>query len=154
MEKIFLNEKIKILQNGSDAKKISTLEDQQKVKRQDLMDIRDFINQCNNPGEFLEDEKITRLEEISKMTWTDFDGNEQPFLNEDEVLNLSIRRGSITESERKKMQNHAAVTLKMLKKIPFTKKLKNIPLYAGAHHEFVNGGGYPLGLVNGNVSLS
>ena len=44
------------------------------------------------------------------------------------------------------MQNHAAVTLKMLQKIPFTKKLKNIPLYAGAHHEFINGGGYPLGL--------
>ena len=146
MDKSFLNEKIKILQNGSDAKKISTLEDEQKVKRQELMDIRDFINQCNNPGEFLEDEKIERLEKISKMTWTDFDGNEQPILNDDEVLNLSIRRGSITESERKKMQNHAAVTLKMLKKIPFTKKLKNIPLYAGAHHEFVNGGGYPLGL--------
>ena len=146
MDKSFLNEKIKILQNGSDAKKISTLEDEQKVKRQELMDIRDFINQCNNPGEFLEDEKIERLEKISKMTWTDFDGNEQPFLNDDEVLNLSIRRGSITETERKKMQNHAAVTLKMLQKIPFTKKLKNIPLYAGAHHEFVNGGGYPLGL--------
>lgn len=146
MEKSFLNEKIKILQNGPDAKNVSTLEDKQKIKRHELMDIRDFIKQCNNPGEFLEDEKIARLEEISKMTWTDFDGNEQPFLNDDEVLNLSIRRGSITESERKKMQNHAAVTLKMLQKIPFTKKLKNIPLYAGAHHEFINGGGYPLGL--------
>ncbi|MBT6295210.1 MAG: GAF domain-containing protein, partial [Nitrospina sp.] len=146
MEKSFLNEKIKILQNGSDAKNVSILEEKQKIKRQELMNIREFINQCNNPGEFLEDEKIARLEEISKMTWTDFDGKEQTFLNDDEVLNLSIRRGSITESERKKMQNHAAVTLKMLKKIPFTKKLKNIPLYAGAHHEFVNGGGYPLGL--------
>jgi predicted Zn finger-like uncharacterized protein len=146
MEKSFLNKKIKILQNGSDPKKISDLDGEQKIKRAELMEIRDFINQCNNPGEFLEDEKIARLEDISKMTWIDFDGNSQSFLDDDEVLNLSIRRGSITESERKKMQNHAAVTLKMLKKIPFTKKLKNIPLYAGAHHEFVNGGGYPLGL--------
>ena len=145
-EKSFLNNKIKELQNGADASKISALEEQQKIKNQELMDIRDFIKQCNNPGEFLEDEKILRLEEISKMTWIDFDGNEQTFLDDDEVLNLSIRRGSITESERKKMQNHAAVTLKMLQKIPFTKKLKNIPLYAGAHHEFINGGGYPLGL--------
>ncbi len=146
LEKSFLNEKIKELQNGADIAKISALEDQQQIKNQELMEIRDFIKQCNNPGEFLEDEKISRLEEISKMTWIDFDGNEQAFLNDDEVLNLSIRRGSITESERKKMQNHAAVTLKMLQKIPFTKKLKNIPLYAGAHHEFINGGGYPLGL--------
>ena len=50
------------------------------------------------------------------------------------------------EAERKKMQDHAAVTLKMLKQIPFTKKLKNIPDFAGAHHEFINGKGYPLGL--------
>ena len=146
MEKNFLNEKVKVLQNGGDSKKISTLEEKQKTKRQELLEIRDFIKQCNNPGEFLEDEKIARLEKISKMMWKDFDGNDQSFLTDDELLNLSIRRGSITESERKKMQNHAAVTLKMLQKIPFTKKLKNIPLYAGAHHEFINGGGYPLGL--------
>ena len=44
------------------------------------------------------------------------------------------------------MQGHAAVTLKMLQQIPFTKKLKNIPNFAGAHHEFINGNGYPLGL--------
>jgi len=44
------------------------------------------------------------------------------------------------------MQDHAAVTLRMLKQIPFTKKLKNIPAFAGAHHEFINGKGYPLGL--------
>ena len=146
MEKHFLNEKIKVLENGSDPNKISALEGEYKIKSQKVMEIRDFISQCNNPGEFLEDEKIARLEEISKMTWKNFDGIEKSFLDEDELLNLSIRRGSITESERKKMQNHAAVTLKMLQKIPFTKKLKNIPLYAGAHHEFINGGGYPLGL--------
>jgi HD-GYP domain-containing protein (c-di-GMP phosphodiesterase class II) len=67
-------------------------------------------------------------------------------INEDEFLNLSIRKGSITEAERKKMQDHAAVTLKMLEQIPFTKKLKNIPPFAGAHHEFINGKGYPKGL--------
>ena len=44
------------------------------------------------------------------------------------------------------MQNHAIVTLRMLEKIPFTKALKNIPRFAGAHHEFINGKGYPLGL--------
>ena len=134
IEKDFLNEKIGLLEKRAAQKEILSLEDKRKIKREELIDIRNFIKQCNNPGEFLEDEKLARLEEISKMTWQDFDGNEQQLLDEDEVLNLSIRRGSITESERKKMQNHAAVTLKMLQKIPFTKKLKNIPLYAGAHH--------------------
>ncbi|MDP2807106.1 MAG: HD domain-containing phosphohydrolase, partial [bacterium] len=60
-------------------------------------------------------------------------------------------KGSITERERKIMQHHAAVTLKMLEKIPFTKKLKNIPHFAGAHHEFINGKGYPLGLKGSEI---
>lgn len=68
---------------------------------------------------------------------------EHNYLSEDELLNLTIRKGSITEKERKIMQRHAAVTLKMLKKIPFTRRLKNIPNFAGAHHERPDGNGYP-----------
>ena len=138
--------KIEMLQNGSDPDKIKNLDTESENQIQELIDIRTFINKCNEPGEFLEDETLERLKEISHRTFTDSEGNEQPFLSEDELLNLSIRRGSITESERRKMQDHAAVTLRMLQQIPFTKKLKNIPNFAGAHHEFINGNGYPLGL--------
>jgi HD-GYP domain-containing protein (c-di-GMP phosphodiesterase class II) len=51
------------------------------------------------------------------------------------------------------MQDHAAVTLKMLEQIPFTKKLKNIPHFAGSHHEFLNGKGYPKGLKGDEIPL-
>ena len=137
---------IELLEKGSNKNLINIAEEELKNKIQELQDIRSFINKCNEPGEFLEDETLDRLKEISQRTYLDSDGKEQPFLTEDELLNLSIRRGSITEAERKKMQDHAAVTLRMLKQIPFTKKLKNIPNFAGAHHEFINGNGYPLGL--------
>jgi HD-GYP domain-containing protein (c-di-GMP phosphodiesterase class II) len=140
------NAQIELLKNGSDPKKLKDLEKETQVKLKEITEIREFINKCNEPGEFLDDEIIDRLREISQMTYTDDTEQQQPFLTEDELLNLSIRRGSITETERKKMQDHAAVTLKMLKQIPFTKKLKNIPDFAGAHHEFINGKGYPLGL--------
>ena len=138
--------KIELLQNGSDLDDIKKLDTESDNQIQELVEIRTFINKCNEPGEFLEDETLDRLKEISHRTFIDSEGNEQPFLSPDELLNLSIRRGSITEAERKKMQDHAAVTLKMLQQIPFTKKLKNIPNFAGAHHEFINGNGYPLGL--------
>ena len=138
--------KIELLQNGSDLDEIKKLDTESDNQIQELVEIRTFINKCNEPGEFLEDETLDRLKEISHRTFIDSEGNEQPFLSPDELLNLSIRRGSITEAERKKMQDHAAVTLKMLQQIPFTKKLKNIPNFAGAHHEFINGNGYPLGL--------
>jgi HD-GYP domain-containing protein (c-di-GMP phosphodiesterase class II) len=138
--------KIKILQNGSDPEKIKAIEKETQDKLEEIKDIKEFINKCNEPGEFLEDETLERLKEISQRTYVDDAGEEQPLITEDELVNLSIRRGSITEKERGKMQDHAAVTLRMLKQIPFTKKLKNIPSFAGAHHEFINGKGYPLGL--------
>ena len=140
------NAKIEILQNGSDSEKLKALETETQNKLEEIKEIREFINKCNEPGEFLDDETLERLKEISQKTYIDDEEKQQPFLKDDELVNLSIRRGSITEAERKKMQDHAAVTLKMLKQIPFTKKLKNIPGFAGAHHEFINGKGYPLGL--------
>jgi HD-GYP domain-containing protein (c-di-GMP phosphodiesterase class II) len=138
--------KIELLEKKADPAEIKIIEADAEKQIQELEDIRAFINKCNEPGEFLEDETLERLKEISQKTYIDNEGQEQPFITEDELVNLSIRRGSITEAERKKMQDHAAVTLRMLKQIPFTKKLKNIPSFAGAHHEFINGKGYPLGL--------
>ncbi|MCH8157816.1 MAG: GAF domain-containing protein [Nitrospinae bacterium] len=146
LETKYLYQKIQLLEQGAPAEKIKQVEEESTKKMEEIKEIREFIIQCNEPSEFLEDDKLERLKEISKLSWIDFSGETQNFLTEDELTNLSIRRGSITEKERKKMQDHAAVTLKMLQQIPFTKKLKNIPLYAGAHHEFINGKGYPLGL--------
>ena len=138
--------KIELLERKADLAEIKKVELKSEKQIQEMEDIRLFINKCNEPGEFLEDETLDKLKEISLRTYLDNEGQQQPFITEDELLNLSIRRGSITDAERKKMQDHAAVTLKMLKQIPFTKKLKNIPSFAGAHHEFINGKGYPLGL--------
>ncbi len=145
--------KIKILQNGSSPEKLNSIEKETLEKLIEIEEILRFINKCNEPGEFLDDEILVRLKEVSEKTYIDDAGEQQPFLTADELVNLSIRRGSITEKERQKMQGHAAVTLKMLKQIPFTKKLKNIPDFAGAHHEFLNGKGYPLGLKGEEISF-
>ena len=85
------------------------------------------------------------------MTFRGLDEKTHFLLTDDELENLSIRRGSITEKEREIMKNHAKVTLDMLNQIPFTKKLKNLPHFAGAHHECLNGKGYPLGLKNDEI---
>ncbi len=145
--------KIKILQNGSSPEKLNSIEKETLEKLMEIEEIQRFINKCNEPGEFLDDEILVRLKEVSEKTYIDDAGEQQPFLTADELVNLSIRRGSITEKERQKMQGHAAVTLKMLKQIPFTKKLKNIPDFAGAHHKFLNGKGYPLGLKGDEISF-
>jgi len=142
----WMQEKIDLLLQGASLEKIEELEVEVTKKLEELGEIRKFILFCNQPTEFLEDDKIKRLQEIAGATYEDEDGNLCNFLTPDELLNLSIRKGSITEAERQIMKNHAKITLDMLGQIPFTKKLKNIPNFAGAHHEFINGKGYPLGL--------
>ncbi len=112
----------------------------------ELREIREFIQFCNEPREFLDDARVERLRVIRGMSFKGLDGKVIFLLTDDELENLSIRRGSITESERQIMKNHAKITLDMLGQIPFTKKLRNLPHFAGAHHECINGKGYPLGL--------
>ncbi len=140
-----LKKKIELMEKGASKSEIQKLEKETEEKLQEIRESRKFVMLCNEPGEFMQDEKIERLQSLAKIVYME-DGKQKHLLDENELLNLSIRKGSITDEERKKMQDHAAVTLKMLEQIPFTKKLKNIPLFAGSHHECLNGKGYPKGL--------
>ena len=70
-----------------------------------------------------------------------------------EVYNLSIRRGTLTEQERLKINDHISVTIDMLESLPFPKNLKKVPEYAGGHHEKVDGTGYPRGLTKDDMSM-
>ncbi|MCX7045700.1 MAG: GAF domain-containing protein, partial [Candidatus Sumerlaeota bacterium] len=101
-----------------------------------------FLRRCNQPGEFMEDAKLKRLNEIAQKTYR-VEGKDKPCLTGDETLNLSIRRGTLTEEQFKIMRDHVVMTEKMLTQIPFAGKLKNVPTYAAEHHEKLNGKGYP-----------
>lgn len=70
-----------------------------------------------------------------------------------EIYNLSIRRGTLTEEERRKINDHISVTIDMLESLPFPKHLKRVPEYAGGHHEKMDGTGYPRGLTKEQMSL-
>lgn len=63
--------------------------------------------------------------------------------NRGEVYNLMVNRGTLTKEEFFKIQEHVVMTIKMLEQLPFPENLKNVPLYAGAHHETLIGTGYP-----------
>jgi len=70
-----------------------------------------------------------------------------------ELYNLSIKKGTLTQEERFKINEHIIMTIKMLENIPFTKDLKNVPEYAGSHHETMIGTGYPRKLVKEELSI-
>ncbi len=104
-----------------------------------------FVERANLPGEFMEDADLERLGEIAQRTY-EIAGQERPCITEEELVNLRIRKGSLTDGERQKINDHAAMSMKMLRQIPFTRKLQRVPEIAGAHHEKLDGSGYPLGL--------
>ncbi|MBF0589035.1 MAG: CHASE2 domain-containing protein [Magnetococcales bacterium] len=73
--------------------------------------------------------------------------------NQGELYNLSVKRGTLTEEERFKINEHAVQTLHMLHQLPFPKHLRNVPDMAGNHHETLVGTGYPRGLDKAQLTL-
>jgi len=70
-----------------------------------------------------------------------------------ELHNLSIRQGTLTDEERRKINDHAAMTIRMLAQMPFPRRLREVPEYAGCHHEKCDGSGYPNGLTREEMSV-
>lgn len=110
-----------------------------------------FISEVNIPG-FLEDERYERLKEIAGIPIV-VAGQTRPLLDDFEFENLSVRKGNLTEAERKEIESHVAHSLEILKRIPWTDDLKNVPIIAGTHHEKLNGKGYPSGLRKEEIPL-
>lgn len=73
--------------------------------------------------------------------------------NRGELYNLEVRNGTINKEEREKINEHIVVTIDMLKALPFPKELSKVVEYAGAHHERVDGKGYPNGLSGEEMSI-
>lgn len=118
-----------------------------------LTDDFEFLRNANIGGEFMSDDRIARVHQLSRMQWIDLAGNSKPLLTDDEVMNLCIRRGTLNDVEREVINNHIVATIKMLESLPFPKNLQNVPEYAGGHHEKMDGSGYPRGLTRDEMSV-
>jgi HD-GYP domain-containing protein (c-di-GMP phosphodiesterase class II) len=118
-----------------------------------LDDDRRFLHACNIGSERMRDEDVERVKRIAAYRWRDMAGHEANFLSDDEVTNLTIRAGTLTEEERKVINHHIVATIKMLEALPWPKHLTKVPEYAGGHHERMDGKGYPKGLKREQMSV-
>jgi len=114
---------------------------------------RKFLHACNIGSERMRDEDIEHVKRIARYRWRDVSGHEADFLTADEVRNLTIRAGTLTEDERKIINHHIVATIKMLESLPWPRHLTNVPEYAGGHHERMDGKGYPRGLTREQMSV-
>lgn len=133
---------------GDSAKGEADIAEELKALTEDL----EFIRDCNTPAEFMSDEKIERLETIGRKSYV-VDGEEHTYLTPEEVQKLSIKKGTLTAKERAVIENHTTMTAKMLQKLPFPKLLAKVPDYAAAHHEKLDGTGYPQRLSKAEISV-
>ena len=135
--------------NGKDSKK-SDKKYNEKIKQID--DNFKFLQSCNIGGEFMLPEKQKRVEEIAKEIII-LDGKKQFVLNEEEVRNLNIAKGTLLPEEREIINDHIVITIEMLEQLPYPKQLKNVPEFAGGHHEKLDGTGYPKKLKANEMSV-
>ena len=111
-----------------------------------------FIEESNFGGEFMSQDRKDRVKKISSYRYKN-NGSIKSFLSDNEVYNLCISRGTLTPEERKVINDHIVVTIEMLEQLPYPKHLRNVPEFAGGHHEKLDGTGYPKGLNHGEMSV-
>src|SRR5207247_8921466 len=93
------------------------------------------------------------LREIARRTYLDPGGVEHPYLTAEEVRFLSIPRGTLDQTERLQIESHVMHSFNFLMRIPWTQELRRIPEIVRAHHEKLNGKGYPAGLAGEGIPV-
>jgi HD-GYP domain-containing protein (c-di-GMP phosphodiesterase class II) len=111
------------------------------------------LTQANRPS-VLEQEVVEELSQMASYQMNSEFPFNQSLINDSDFLSLSISKGSLTQRERKEIQSHVVYTQAFLARIPWTDELSAIPTIAGAHHEKLDGSGYPLGLIETEIPVA
>lgn len=111
-----------------------------------------FLEHANIGGEFLPPEAQERVRQIGRRSYLEA-GRERSLLSDEELENLCVSRGTLTEDERLVINGHMVQTIRMLEALPFPKSLARVPEYASGHHEKMDGQGYPRGIYAGDMSI-
>ncbi|WP_303905689.1 HD family phosphohydrolase [Thiohalomonas denitrificans] len=136
-----------------DSRPAGKLEEQYRDELETLDSEEALLRTCNRGNESMSESARGRIRRIAERTWTDHDGQTRFLLTSEEVETLCIVRGTLTEEEKEAVNAHVTATLYLLKGLQFPKELRNVPEYAGGHHERVDGTGYPLGLKGEEMSV-
>jgi HD-GYP domain-containing protein (c-di-GMP phosphodiesterase class II) len=147
-----LARKVRALERGGSKDELLALDAELAQKRGELDLAYGAVLAANEPtvmaaGEF------ERIELLAGESYTDLRGDVQRLLSTDEVASLSVKRGSLTPSEFDEIRSHVVHTFRFLSRIPWGKQFRRVPAIAAAHHERLNGTGYPNRLRGEEIPL-
>jgi HD-GYP domain-containing protein (c-di-GMP phosphodiesterase class II) len=121
-------------------------------RQREIDGLLNMIAQANEPT-ILEEESVRALMDLPNRTFADMEGTRHPFLTPNEVQALSIRRGSLSEKERREIESHVTHTFRFLSEIRWTNEYRRVPEIAYAHHEKLDGTGYPRKLPAAEIPI-
>jgi len=134
------------------AERLRKLDEESRRLLGELNRFAEFIAKANEPT-LLPSGDFELLNQIAQKTYRDPHGTERPYLSAEEVRLLSIPRGSLDADERRQIESHVVHSFNFLAQIPWTPEFRAIPEIARAHHEKLNGKGYPFGLNSGQIPV-
>ncbi len=141
-----LMERIRGLEHADDADAVRDCTEREK----ELKEAWELIDSSNTPG-YLDDKRIEDLKKCALIMCPDADGQERPLLSDEELDAITVQKGTLTADERKQVEKHVVYTSRMLSQMEFKGAYRQVPFWAGAHHEFLNGTGYPGGLNEADI---
>lgn len=118
-----------------------TAEEEARRLRQ-IEEAAELVEKADQAG-FVTDEMIKLLDRLQEMRYVGEDGMVHPWLTQEEHAMLSIRKGTLSAKERRQMEEHVEVTDRLLSQIHFSPDLSHVRQWAAAHHELLDGSGYP-----------
>lgn len=120
---------------------------------EELTRAQEFLHNVNKGGEVLSSEDQNHIKYLAEQFSYETNSHCQHLLSAEEVKNLCVSRGTLNDDERNIINNHVAVTKKMLSSLPYPDYLKHVPDIAGSHHERLDGKGYPSGIGKDQLSM-
>lgn len=152
IEKERFERKLAAVQQGAGESDLRAIDEQLDARKAELDQAWSVVTAANEPT-VLKEGDFTRILEIGARTYIDACGHVQPLLAPDEVTSLQVQKGSLNDAEIDQIRSHVVHTKDFLSRIPWGKNFANIPEIAGAHHEKLNGRGYPDGLPGDRIPL-
>lgn len=137
-----LANKATLNRNGAGAAELNALDAELETSIAAVEDAFATIEHANEPTVLAEGD-FSRLASLGAMTYRAIDGQFRPWLLPDEITSLSVKRGSLTAQEFDEIRGHVSHTFRFLSRIPWGRTFSRVPLIAGAHHERLDGTGYP-----------
>lgn len=147
-----LSRKLRALRRGASAADLEALDQEFSARRVELETALQMVTKANEPM-IVQGGEFEKIESLARETFVDAEGKVRTLLEDEDIVSLSIPRGSLTPIEYDEIRSHVEHTFEFLSQIPWGRKFRRVAQIAGSHHERLDGTGYPHRLHGSEIPL-